>query len=113
MTYSLGYFGPGPDSRRRGPSPWLVAGAVFAVGFLSGGVVGTWSASPTGHAGGSAAAARGTFQAWEALERAVIGKAVDLLSGPGGLAAFLRRRQPGARLGGPRSLTGDSREVAG
>ena len=36
-----------------------------------------------------------------ALEQAVIGKAVDLLSGPGGLASFLRRRQLGARLGGP------------
>ena len=32
---------------------------------------------------------------------AIIGKAVDLLSGPGGLASFLRRRQLGARLGGP------------
>ncbi|MGH3234917.1 MAG: HNH endonuclease, partial [Streptosporangiaceae bacterium] len=40
-------------------------------------------------------------RAWEALEQAVIGKAVDLLSGPGGLAGFLRRRQLGARLGGP------------
>ena len=40
-------------------------------------------------------------RAWEALERAVIGKAVDLLSGPGGLASFLRRRQLGARLAGP------------
>ncbi len=37
----------------------------------------------------------------EAIEQAVIGKAVDLLSGPGGLASFLRRRQLGARLGGP------------
>src|SRR5436190_9768193 len=36
-----------------------------------------------------------TTQAWAAIERAVIGKAVDLLSGPGGLASFLRRRQPG------------------
>ena len=42
-----------------------------------------------------------TTEAWEALEQAVIGKAVDLLSGPGGLAAFLRRRQLGVRLGGP------------
>src|SRR6185437_5749802 len=31
--------------------------------------------------------------AWAALEQAVIGKAVDLLSGPGGLASFLRRRE--------------------
>jgi hypothetical protein len=36
-----------------------------------------------------------------ALEQAVIGRAVDLLSGPGGLASFLRRRELGARLGGP------------
>jgi hypothetical protein len=42
-----------------------------------------------------------TTQARAALEQAVIGKAVDLLSGPGGLASFLRRRQLGARLGGP------------
>ena len=28
-------------------------------------------------------------------------KAVNLVSGPGGLASFLRRRQLGARLGGP------------
>ena len=35
------------------------------------------------------------------LEQVIIGKAVDLLSGPGGLASFLRRRQLGARLGGP------------
>ena len=46
-------------------------------------------------------AAADTTQAWAALEQAVIGKAVDLLSGPGGLASFLRRRQLGARLGGP------------
>ena len=37
----------------------------------------------------------------ESLEHAVIGKAVELLSGPGGLASFLRRRELGARLGGP------------
>ena len=31
-------------------------------------------------------ARRGTTAAWAAVEQAVIGKAVDLLSGPGGLA---------------------------
>ena len=51
--------------------------------------------------GGQSAPAPDTTRAWEALEQAVIGKAVDLLSGPGGLASFLRRRQLGARLGGP------------
>ena len=47
------------------------------------------------------APAADTSRAWEALERAIIGKAVDLLSGPAGLASFLRRRQLGVRLGGP------------
>ena len=42
-----------------------------------------------------------TSRARDALEQAIIGKAVGLLSGPGGLASFLRRRQLGARLGGP------------
>jgi len=42
-----------------------------------------------------------TTAAWAALEQAIIGQAVDLLSGPGGLASFLRRRQLGARLAGP------------
>jgi hypothetical protein len=42
--------------------------------------------------------AAGTTAAWAALEQAVIGKAVDLLSGPGGLASFLRRRQLGVLL---------------
>jgi hypothetical protein len=58
-----------------------------------------------GGSGGSAGAGRAagpdTSRAWEALERAVISKAIDLLSGPGGLASLLRRRQLGARLGGP------------
>ena len=51
--------------------------------------------------GGQGAPAPDTTRAWEAVEQAIIGKAVDLLSGPGGLASFLRRRQLGARLGGP------------
>src|SRR5690348_12341836 len=50
---------------------------------------------------GPAAPAPDTTAAWAALEQAVIGKAVDLLSGPGGLASFLRRQQLGARLAGP------------
>ena len=37
----------------------------------------------------------------EVLEQQVIGAAVALVSGPGGLASFLRRRQLGARLAGP------------
>jgi hypothetical protein len=41
------------------------------------------------------------IQARASIEQAIIGKAVDLLSGPGGLASFLRREQLGARLAGP------------
>jgi hypothetical protein len=37
----------------------------------------------------------------QAIQQAIIGKAADLLSGPGGLASFLRTRQLGARLAGP------------
>jgi hypothetical protein len=54
-----------------------------------------------GAGGAPGAAARDTTAAWAAIEQQVIGKAVDLLSGPGGLASFLRRRQLGVRLGGP------------
>ena len=42
-----------------------------------------------------------TAMAREALQQAIIGKVADLLSGPGGLASFLRTRQLGARLAGP------------
>ena len=42
-----------------------------------------------------------TPQALEMLRHAIIGKAVNLVSGPGGLASFLRTRQLGARLAGP------------
>ena len=35
------------------------------------------------------------------LRHAIISTAVDLVSGPGGLASFLRTRQLGARLAGP------------
>ncbi len=37
----------------------------------------------------------------EAIRQAIIGKAADLMSGPGGLASCLRTRQLGARLAGP------------
>ena len=58
-------------------------------------------ASDDGEAATRRRAAPDTTRAWEALERAIIGKAADLMSGPGGLASFLRRRQLGARLAGP------------
>jgi hypothetical protein len=42
-----------------------------------------------------------TAQALEMLRHAIIGHAVDLVSGPGGLASFLRTRLLGPRLAGP------------
>ena len=52
-------------------------------------------ASPAGGPGPAASPSR------EALRKAIIGNAADLLSGPGGLASFLRTQQLGARLAGP------------
>jgi hypothetical protein len=66
---------------------------------------GPWTASGPGAAGGSGASllpggvSREALR--EALCQAIIGKAVDLVSGPGGLASFLRRWQLGAGLAGP------------
>lgn len=50
---------------------------------------------------GHASHGGGGDQARAAVEQAIIGKAVDVVSGPGGLASFLRTRQLGPRLGGP------------
>jgi hypothetical protein len=71
------------------------------------------AASPGAAAGpaaaGLAAAAPGPsrlhdiLRVQDILEQEIIRKAIVLLSGPGGLASFLRRRQLGSRLGG-RSL---------
>jgi hypothetical protein len=52
-------------------------------------------------ADGPSPAAAGTALSRGALQDAIIGKAADLLSGPGGLASFLRTRLLGARLAGP------------
>jgi uncharacterized protein DUF222 len=81
------------------------AGGVGGAGDGAGAGAGS-GADTTGSADGAdgrdgARRAGGPSPGWEAIERAVIGTAVDLLSGPGGLASFLRRRQLGVRLGGP------------
>ena len=57
--------------------------------------------APDSGAPGSDADGPGIARSRDALVQGIIGKAVDLLSGPGGLASFLRRQQLGARLGGP------------
>jgi Domain of unknown function (DUF222) len=59
---------------------------------------------PEGHGDGGTGQAGPRPPAPEGLEmlrHAIISKAVDLVSGPGGLASFLRTRLLGARLAGP------------
>ena len=50
---------------------------------------------------GAGGARPGSARSRAALEQAIVGQAAALLSGPGGLASFLRRRQLGVRLAGP------------
>ena len=84
---------PGRHRHRRRPGGGGGGGGTEGTGGGGGGTEGT--------GGGQDAPGPDTTRAWEALEHAIIGKAVDLLSGPGGLASFLRRRQLSARLAGP------------
>jgi len=97
LCQELGGHGPGRCQPRRtsdeGSSPGI-----------------TERSSPGSAGGSSCGSAYGSYgdgpvlpteRGRAALERAIIGKAVDLLSGPGGLASFLRRGLLGARLGGP------------
>jgi hypothetical protein len=56
---------------------------------------------PDGGGNGQVGRTPPTPEALEMLRHAIIGKAVDLVSGPGGLASFLRTRLLGARLAGP------------
>jgi len=87
------------DMHRRGTHGGETAGG--DTGGRDTGSDGTASSGTGSGDGGGRAGGPDTSRAWEAIERAVIGAAVDLLSGPGGLVSFLRRRQLGARLAGP------------
>ena len=78
------------------------AGGTAARRTAADGPAGSRGRQPAGLAADAAPAAGcGGRRSREALEQAIIGKAVELLSGPGGLASFLRREQLGARLAGP------------
>ena len=93
--------------RRTGPAPTTPAPAAsndiddIDTGGTSQDGTGEAGAGDTAGGAGQGMPGQDTARAWEAIERAIIGKATDLLSGPGGLASFLRRRQLGARLSGP------------
>ncbi len=65
------------------------------------GPAGSAGCAPARCADPSAALQQLTGLSREAIQQAIIGKVADLLSGPGGLASFLRTRQLGARLAGP------------
>jgi hypothetical protein len=54
----------------------------------------------TATAAAGASRVQDVLRVQDILEQEIIGKAVALLSGPGGLAGFLRRRQLGSRLAG-------------
>jgi hypothetical protein len=62
------------------------------------GGAGSSMAWPAGRRRGTRA---GAARSREALEQAIVGQAAALLSGPGGLASYLRRNQLGGRLAGP------------
>ena len=97
------------DRDRTGDGGTSGDGGGAAEGTGGGAAEGTGGSSAAEGTGGGAAGPAsaagapdpGAARAREALEQAIIGKAVGLVSGPGGLASFLRRRQLGARLGGP------------
>ena len=99
----------GDDGDRTGDGGTSGDGGGAAEGTGGGAAEGTGGGGAAEGTGGGAAALAwaagapdpGAARAREALEQAIIGKAVGLVSGPGGLASFLRRRQLGARLGGP------------
>jgi len=59
------------------------------------------SADGTGSSADDSGTGAAAVIARETLEQAVIVKSVELLSGPGGLASFIRRRQFGGRLASP------------
>jgi hypothetical protein len=86
--------------RRHGTPPDAAAGPGRTGGAGSGTGDGPDGSGPDSSAQDVPAAFGGTLSR-EALEQAIIGKAVELLSGPGGLASFLRRKLLEDRLTGP------------
>jgi hypothetical protein len=82
FSHGAGAGQPGGDGPGDGGAPAVSAGA-----------------TPDADAPGTGAP--GTARSREALVQAIIGKAVELLSGPGGLASYLRRQELDARLAGP------------
>jgi hypothetical protein len=80
--------GPDPTGQPQGPRAEDPPGEPSPAPYPAGGPPGPGPRPPTA-------------QAQEMLRHAIIGKAVDLVSGPGGLASFLRTRLAGVRLAGP------------
>jgi hypothetical protein len=84
--------GPWPSSRPpcRTPSTWIQSGMTWPLSCRRPSNPPMSHDAPTALDGGR-----------KVRKQAIIEKAADLLSGPGGLASFLRTRLLGARLAGP------------
>jgi len=97
--------GPGHGAPRSGPAPAGQAEDPDPASLTDPPRDRSGSGQPEDPPGGGPAGPPGprppTAEALEMLRHAIIGKAVDLVSGPGGLASFLRTRLLGARLAGP------------
>ena len=89
----------GPVSGRQRPARCEGEPAITGTGSHRPGYRDVGAAAPDASAGAEVPAGFGGGLSRQALEQAIISKAVELLSGPGGLASFLRRRQLGARAG--------------
>jgi hypothetical protein len=97
--------GPGHGAPRSGPAPAGQAGDPDPDGPTGPPRDRFGSGRPEDPPGGGHTCPTGprppAAEALEMLRHAIIGTAVDLVSGPGGLASFLRTRLLGARLAGP------------
>ena len=97
--------GPEHGAARSGPAPAGPAGDPDPAGRTDPPGDRPGSGQPEDPPGGGHACPPGPRppapEALEMLRHAIIGTAVDLVSGPGGLASFLRTRLLGARLAGP------------
>jgi hypothetical protein len=96
---------PGAAGQPDGPDPGDSTGQPGSTGQPDSTAEPNGSDQPDDPPGGSNPSAPGprppTEQAQEMLRHAIISRAIDLVSGPGGLASFLRTRLLGARLAGP------------
>ena len=86
----------GPDARPQGPAPLQAAPPQAAPPEAAPSEAGQPEAGGTGTAAGG-----GTAEVLGRLEQQILARVIQIVSGPGGLASFLRRNLLGKPLGGP------------